>query len=188
MWKARDDNGFEVALKFIRLDIRTGPAELRGLEVMRNVRNAHVLPMFRSWNFGNWLILALELGDQNLYQRLQEAEKRGEVGIPRPELLEHLREAAKGLDYLHGKNIRHRDVKPENLLLVGGSVKVADFSLVKLLEATVASNTNHHVAGTPFFTAPEAWRGKTHKHSDQFALAVSWCQLRGGKFPFHGTG
>jgi formylglycine-generating enzyme required for sulfatase activity len=186
VWKARDDSGIEVALKFIQLDVRTRNAELRGLKVMKNVRHAHVLPMFRSWDFGGWLVLALELGDQSLYQRLLEAVRRKEIGIPQPELLEYVREAAKGLDYLHGRKIQHRDVKPANLLLVGGSIKVADFGLTKLLEATIATNTDRGTAGTPRFAAPEVWGGKTSKHSDQFALAVSWCQLRGARLPFVG--
>jgi formylglycine-generating enzyme required for sulfatase activity len=186
VWKARDDSGFEVALKFIRLDTRTKSAELRRLDLMKNVRHPHVVPMFHSWNLDDWLVLALELGDQNLSQRFDEAEKRGEVGIPRAELLEYVREAAKGLDYLHGRKIQHRDVKPANLLLVGGSIKVADFGLTKLLEATIATNTNRGMTGTPAFAAPEVWGGKTSKHSDQFALAVSWCQLRGARLPFGG--
>ncbi len=183
VWKARDDNGFEVALKFLRLDIRTGAAEQRALEVMKNVRHPHVLPMFRSWQVGNWLVMALELGDKTLYQRLAEAEKGGHVGIPRPELLEYLLEAAKGLDYLHTLNIQHRDVKPQNLLLVGGSVKVADFGLAKLLEHSAASNSG---SMTPAYAAPEQIQGQLSPHSDQYSLAVSYCQLRGGRLPFEG--
>jgi formylglycine-generating enzyme required for sulfatase activity len=183
VWKGRDDNGFEVALKFLRLDVRTGAAEQRALEVMKNVRHPHVLPMFRSWQVGSWLVLALELGDKTLYNRLAEAEKDGHVGIPRPELLEYLLESAKGLDYLHTLNIQHRDVKPQNLLLVGGSVKVADFGLAKFLEQSLASNSG---AMTPAYAAPEQIQGVLSSQSDQYSLAVSYCQLRGGRLPFGG--
>jgi formylglycine-generating enzyme required for sulfatase activity len=184
VWKARDDGGFEVALKFLRLDGRAGATELRALEVMKNVRHAHVLPMFRSWQVGGWLVLALELGEKTLYQRLAEVEKQGQVGIPRPELLEYMLEAAKGLDYLHTLNIQHRDVKPQNLLLVGGSVKVADFGLAKLLEQSLASNSG---SMTVAYAAPEQFQGLVSPHSDQYSLAVSWCQFRGGRLPFRGT-
>src|SRR5262249_29703223 len=141
VWMARDDAGFDVALKFLRLDARTIVAEQRALELMRNVRHAHVLPMFHSWRVGNWLILALELADKTLYQRLAEVENEGETGIPQQELLEYLLESAKGLDYLHSLNIQHRDVKPQNLLLVGGSVKVGDFGLAKLLDQSQTHNS-----------------------------------------------
>jgi serine/threonine protein kinase len=183
VWKARDDNGFEVALKFLRLDVRTGAAEQRALEVMKNVRHPHVLPMFRSWQVGSWLVLALELGDKTLYHRLAEAEKEGHCGIPRSELLEYMLESAKGLDYLHTLNIQHRDVKPQNLLLVGGSVKVADFGLAKLLEHSLASSSG---SMTPAYAAPEQIQGVLSSQSDQYSLAVSYCQLRGGRLPFVG--
>jgi formylglycine-generating enzyme required for sulfatase activity len=183
VWKARDDNGFEVALKFIRLDSLTGAIEMRALDVMKNIRHAHVLPLFRSWQVGDWLVVALELGDKTLHQRLAEALRDGQVGIPRSELLEYLLEAAKGLDYLHTLNIQHRDVKPANLLLVGGSVKVSDFGLAKLLEHSMASNSG---AMTVAYAAPEQFQGRVSPNSDQYSLAVSYCQLRGGRLPFRG--
>jgi formylglycine-generating enzyme required for sulfatase activity/serine/threonine protein kinase len=183
VWKARDDNGFEVALKFLRLDGRAGATELRALEVMKNVRHAHVVPMFRSWQVGGWFVFALELGDKTLYHRLAEAEKQGHAGIPRPELLEYLLDAARGLDYLHTLNIQHRDVKPQNLLLVGGTVKVADFGLAKLLEHSLASNSG---GLTVAYAAPEQFQGLVSPHSDQYSLAVSYCQLCGAGLPFRG--
>jgi formylglycine-generating enzyme required for sulfatase activity len=184
VWKARDEGGFEVALKFLRLDGRAGATELRALEVMKNVRHAHVLPMFRSWQVGGWLVLALELGEKTLYQRLAEAEKQGHAGIPRRELLEYMLEAAKGLDYLHTLNIQHRDVKPQNLLLVGGTVKVGDFGLAKLLEQSLASNSG---SMTVAYAAPEQFQGLVSPQTDQYSLAVSYCRLCGAGLPFRGT-
>lgn len=184
VWRARDAEAFEVALKFLRLDERTTESEMRALELMKNVRHAHLLPMFRLWRTGGWLVLALELADQTLYGRLVEAEMAGRSGIPRAELLTSMLDCAKGLDFLHEKGIQHRDVKPQNLLLVGGSVKVGDFGLAKLLERSLASNSG---AMTPSYAAPEQIQGQVSLHSDQYALAVSYCQLRGGRLPFGGN-
>ncbi len=175
-----------MAIKFLRRDPHAGTDEVRELDVMKNVGHPHLLVLHRYWRRGGWLIVALELAQRTLLDRLREVNQQGQAGVPLEELLEYVREAAKGLDYLHGKGIQHRDVKPANLLLVGGSVKVADFGLVKLLESTVATNTNLNIAGTPAFAAPEVWQRKTSAHSDQYALAVSYCQLRGGKLPFQG--
>src|ERR1019366_8074098 len=82
------------------------------------------------------------------------------------------------------RHIQHRDIKPQNLLMIGGSVKVADFGLAKLLEETVAA---HSGAMTPSFAAPECFHNQTTRFSDQYSLAVTYCQLRTGKLPFEGS-
>lgn len=180
VWKAQDDNGKEVALKFIRYTPAPDGAAVAELERMKNLGHPHLLVMHRYWRLDNWLVVALELAQETL----DESRKRGVIALPR--LLEYFREAAKGLDYLDEQGLQHRDVKPANLLLVGGGVKVADFGLVKLLATTVATNTNRNISGTPAFAAPEVWQAKTSRKTDQYALAVSWCQMRAGSLPFSG--
>jgi hypothetical protein len=184
VWKARGPGDLHVALKFIPLQGRAGASEQRSLEYMRDIRHAHLVAVFGFWRREDYLVIAMELGDQTVKDRLDEALKIGGTGIPPEELAEFMVEAAKGVDYLNGLGIQHRDLKPQNLLLVGGCVKVADFGLAKLLEHSVESNSG---AMTPAYVAPEFLRGTTSAHSDQYALAVSYCELRGGRLPFQGT-
>jgi serine/threonine protein kinase len=129
VWKATGPGGFSVAMKFIPLGDAAGNVEVRALELMKDVRHAHLLGQFGAWEREGMLIVAMELADGALSDRLREAIRQGLPGIPADELSEYVREAAKGLDYLHSLGVQHRDVKPHNLLLVGGSVKVADFGL-----------------------------------------------------------
>ena len=184
VWKALGPGGFHVALKFIRLGDRAGAIELRALEIMKEVHHPNVLGMFGAWQRDGLLILAMELADATLLDRLHEALAAGTTGIPEAELMEQMEEAAKGIDHLNGLDIQHRDIKPQNLLLAGGGVKVADFGLAKVLEHTVASASG---AMTPAYAAPEFFKGEATRSSDQYSLAVSYCQLRGKRLPFQGN-
>jgi serine/threonine protein kinase len=194
VWLARGPGGFDVALKFVRLGEQAGDVELRALELMKHIRNPHLLPMFGAWQREGWLIIAMELADRTLLDRLREVLEQGLQGIPTAELLEYMAEAARGLDYLNqcrepsggagAVGIQHKDVKPQNLLLVGGAVKVADFGLARLLEHTVTAATG---IMTPAYAAPEFFHDQVTRWSDQYSLAVTYCQLRGGRLPFRGT-
>jgi formylglycine-generating enzyme required for sulfatase activity len=124
----------------------------------------------------------LELADRSLRGRFEECLKAGLPGIPPTELLRYFREAAEALDYLHTEQVQHRDIKPDNILLLGQHVKVADFGLAKLLEKTSLQSASH--AGTPIYMAPEVWNSKLSIHSDQYSLAIMYAELRTGRFPF----
>jgi tetratricopeptide (TPR) repeat protein/serine/threonine protein kinase len=194
VWKAAGPGGFLVALKFVVLAADVGPVELRALQVIRDIRHPHLLATFGSWQLDGRLIIAMELAERTLLDRLREAAGQGMEGIPAPEVHEHFLDAARGLDYLNEprhpaggsepQGIQHRDVKPQNLLLIGGSVKVADFGLARVLEHT---QTNHTGSMTPSYAPPEFFEKKTSSQSDQYSLAVTYCHMRGGRLPFTGN-
>jgi len=61
----------------------------------------------------------------------------------------------KGLGLLHERNIIHKDIKPQNILLMhDGAVKIVDFGISQTFSATLGSNTVSK-AGTPLYQAPE---------------------------------
>src|SRR5262249_120728 len=154
----------------IRLEERAGRLEKRSLELMRQIQHPNLLAQFGAWERDGILIIAMELGRGTLYERLQETLQQGWLGIPPSELLEYMREGDKGLDYLNeplhhlgegpAQGIQHRDIKPQNLLLVGTGVKVADFGLVRLLEHSVMA-----VSGsmTPAYAAPELYHNQASR-------------------------
>ena len=136
------------------------------------------------------LVIGMLKADQHVGQRLKECLSEGLTGIPIDELLSYMEEAAKGIDFLHESRhdlgegplaIQHCDIKPANLLLVGGSVMITDFGLARILTDATATSTN--LAGSPAYMSPESVRRKPGRGSDQYSLAISYCHLRTGKLP-----
>ncbi len=163
-------------MKVIHWDEGALRAERRALEIIKNVRRPNLLAVFGVWESGKSLVIATELADATLMDRLKEAVVQGAAGISSDELHEYMREAAKGIDALNKprrrgqKMIQHRDIKPQNLQLSGGSVKVGDFGLARAMAGEV---TGHTGSMSLAYAAPECLDGKTSASSDQYSLAIT---------------
>jgi hypothetical protein len=109
----------------------------------------------------------------------------GPAGHPLDELLTYFRDAAEGLDYLHGRHVLHRDIKPENILLIQGHAKLADFGLAREQGNRLLSTASG--AGTPLYMDPEVFRGQVSSRSDQYSLAMAYAELRLDRRLLHGV-
>ncbi len=183
VWRVEAPGGFPAAIKIIRrtLDSEESQRELRALEVIKRLSHPHLLKTQAAWALQDRLIILMDLADCTLRDRLHACKAAGASGIPPVELLRYFQEAAEALDYLHSEGVLHRDVKPQNLLLCHGHVKVADFGLVRDQKQHQCS---YSAAGTPGYMAPEAWRGVPCAAGDQYSLALTYAELRLGRWPF----
>lgn len=87
------------------------------------------------------------------------------------------------LQYAHKKDVLHRDVKPENILFdKDGQALLADFGIAVVLSSSSTKHGNY--SGTVTYMAPEQFRGDSHRHSDQYALACVAYEMLTGKPPF----
>ncbi len=183
VWKAQGPNG-PVALKFISQTEHAARVEQRSLAVIKHLEHPNLLRTYDTWQVDDFFIVAMELANGTLMDRYRQAQATGLAGIPRDEILRYLHEAAAGIDFLQKRYIQHRDIKPQNLFLVGDTLKVGDFGLTRLLAHSVSGHTG---SLTLSYAPPEFFEGKTTRQSDVYSLAVTYCQMRGGRLPFEGS-
>jgi len=186
VWKADAPGGLSKAIKFVygQWDDQRAGCEMKALQRVKEVRHPFLLSLERIEIVDGQLVIVTELADMSLKDRFHECRRAEMPGIPRDELLVYLHDAADALDFMsahHG--LQHLDVKPENLLIVGGRVKVADFGLVRDL----AHQTVTMLGGlTPVYAAPESFEGHPSRHSDQYSLAIVYQEMLTGVLPFPG--
>jgi len=104
----------------------------------------------------------------------------------------YVRQAAAALGYAHHKQIVHRDVKPDNLMLTADDViKVGDLGLAKWTgdELEGGATQSGMVMGTPFYISPEQVRGSKHVSArcDVYSLGATFFHLVTGKIPYEGS-
>src|SRR5262249_27864181 len=122
---------------------------------------------------------------ETLQQRLN---RTGPLDVP--EVLRIGRQIAEGLAAAHATDLIHRDIKPGNILLEGGQlrVKITDFGLARAADDATLSQSGI-VAGTPMYMAPEQALGhKLDQRADLFSLASVLYQMVTGRPPFRANG
>ena len=156
---------------------------LREARATARTRSPHVVAAFDFGEFGDGFYLAMEL-----VTGCSVADELRRNGLFTPERAEHVvRQAAAGLAAVHEQGIVHRDIKASNLLLADdGTVKVADFGIVRLLdEATTTLTSSGQIVGTSHYLSPERALGEpAEPPSDVYALGCVLYQLVTGHPPF----
>jgi serine/threonine-protein kinase len=91
----------------------------------------------------------------------------------------------RALEHAHSKGIIHRDIKPQNVMLMkNGDIKVTDFGIAKLPNS-VSDNTPEKAIGTVYYISPEQACGKeTDYYSDLYSVGIMFYEAVTGTLPF----
>lgn len=178
----------DVAVKVIRTEKLTEETKERALK--RFEREAKALARLTHPN----IVKVTDYGDHEgkpylVMPLLAGGTLKGRLGKPIPwdEAFQILAPIAWALEYAHGRDIIHRDVKPSNILITdSGQPMISDFGVAKILtlEETVDLTGTGMGIGTPEYMAPEQWTGNTTPHSDQYSLGVVLYEMITGCKPY----
>jgi hypothetical protein len=181
VYRALDARGGEVAVKRL---VDLGEAarfeiEARLLARLRHPRVVQVLDHLHA-GADSYIVMELVRGP-DLGRVLEE---RGAPGLPLEEVLGVARQAAEALEYVHGQQVVHRDVKPRNLIACERGVVLVDFGVARQLDESAGTRG----VGTPRFMAPEVLVGEAvTPRSDVYGLAATVWTLLAGMPPAYGN-
>nr|XP_029534409.1 serine/threonine-protein kinase A-Raf-like isoform X2 [Oncorhynchus nerka] len=178
----------DVAIKILKVTEPT-PEQLQAfkneMQVLRKTRHVNILLFMGFMTKPNFAIITQWCEGSSLYRHLHVSETKFET----MRRIDVARQTAQGMDYLHAKNIIHRDLKSNNIFLhEGWTVKIGDFGLATVKSRWSGSEQVEQPSGSILWMAPEVIRMQDTNpytfQSDVYGYGVVLFELMSGTLPY----
>uniref|UniRef100_A0A672HKD3 non-specific serine/threonine protein kinase n=1 Tax=Salarias fasciatus TaxID=181472 RepID=A0A672HKD3_SALFA len=178
----------DVAIKILKVKEPT-PEQLQAfkneMQVLRKTRHVNILLFMGYMTKPNFAIITQWCEGSSLYRHLHVTETKFDT----MRRIDVARQTAQGMDYLHAKNIIHRDLKSNNIFLhEGWTVKIGDFGLATVKSRWSGSQQVEQPSGSILWMAPEVIRMQDANpytfQSDVYGYGVVLFELMSGTLPY----
>ncbi|XP_021325405.1 raf-1 proto-oncogene, serine/threonine kinase a isoform X1 [Danio rerio] len=182
----------DVAVKVLKVTNPT-PEQFQAFRnevaVLRKTRHVNILLFMGYMTKGNLAIVTQWCEGSSLYKHLHVLETNFQMF----QLIDIARQTAQGMDYLHAKNIIHRDMKSNNIFLHEGlTVKIGDFGLATVKARWSGSQQVEQPSGSILWMAPEVIRMQDNNpysfQSDVYSYGIVLFELMTGELPYSQIG
>lgn len=152
--------------------------------LLAELKHPYIVRYRESFTENGWLCILMDFCEGGDLTKQIEEGKRRRQPIPEDRILKWFTQAIMALKYIHDKHILHRDLKPSNFFLSkGGSVKMGDFGIAKVLACTIAVAKTQ--IGTPYYLSPELCQERPYAWpSDIWSMGCILFELCALRVPF----
>ena len=175
-----------VAIKLIRKDVMENPVNLIRFKneatIAASLNHPNIVKVYNHGTVDGFPYIANEfIKGQNLKQVLD-----FRSSVPVAEAVDYMIQLASALDYAHSHGIVHRDVKPDNLYVMGdGTIKLGDFGIAQTDATSQITSKDSEIVGSVHYLAPEITSGKPATgQSDIYSAGVTFFELITGHVPY----
>ena len=175
-----------VAIKILKSDLAQNEEFRRRFnaesQAVAQLSHPNIVSVYDVSRCGDMEYIVMELIDGITLK--QYMEKRGQLNWR--ESLHFITQIMRGLSHAHSRGIIHRDIKPQNIMVLrDGSVKVADFGIACLADS--AQTLTQEALGSVHYISPEQARGdRPDARSDIYSSGVVLYEMLTGRLPFEG--